>query len=271
MYLTHIDNEEKFIVRSSFNRRLTSKDKMHDLIKTKQPYSETIEIQVPIKDRSVTFRKTSSSYKESATYRNAKVRLFSQKVTLKAPKKLNGQISEEIQINHVYMQEVDPPSENEKVEWHLLTNLETDTFKKSWEIVQAYKKRWSIETYFKVLKTTCKVEDCRLGTANRLKNFISLKTIIAWRLFWLTYLSKEHSDLPCTYAFRELEWKTLYRRINRVREVCSEVPTVQEAQVMLAKLGGYLNRANDAPPGIITIWRGWQRLQDMVEIQEITR
>ena len=33
--------------------------------------------------------------------------------------------------------------------------------------------------------------------------------------------------------------------------------------VRLARLGGYLNRANDPPPGNTVIWRGMSRLADI--------
>nr|WP_264214426.1 IS4 family transposase [Leisingera thetidis] len=33
----------------------------------------------------------------------------------------------------------------------------------------------------------------------------------------------------------------------------------------VARLGGYLDRASDAPPGTTVIWRGFSRLADLVE------
>ena len=37
--------------------------------------------------------------------------------------------------------------------------------------------------------------------------------------------------------------------------------TVEEATKALAKLGGFLGRKNDGKPGIINIWRGWNKLK----------
>ncbi len=34
----------------------------------------------------------------------------------------------------------------------------------------------------------------------------------------------------------------------------------------IAQLGGFLDRKGDGEPGIRTVWRGWQRLQDMVAL-----
>jgi hypothetical protein len=37
-----------------------------------------------------------------------------------------------------------------------------------------------------------------------------------------------------------------------------------EAIVIIAKLGGYLNRRCDGPPGFQSLWRGYVRFHDMV-------
>ncbi|MFA7555873.1 MAG: IS4 family transposase [Spongiibacteraceae bacterium] len=38
-----------------------------------------------------------------------------------------------------------------------------------------------------------------------------------------------------------------------------------EVFIWIAKLGGYIGRRTDPSPGMISLWRGWQRLMDMVE------
>ena len=40
--------------------------------------------------------------------------------------------------------------------------------------------------------------------------------------------------------------------------------TIQEAVKALAKLGGYLARKRDGPPGVKTLWFGFQALQFIV-------
>jgi hypothetical protein len=39
----------------------------------------------------------------------------------------------------------------------------------------------------------------------------------------------------------------------------------------LARLGGHLDRKSDKPPGWLVLWRGWSRLQPMVEAVEADR
>ena len=43
-------------------------------------------------------------------------------------------------------------------------------------------------------------------------------------------------------------------------------PSVKDVTHMIAELGGFLGRKNDKDPGIIVIWRGWQKLQHLAEM-----
>ena len=65
------------------------------------------------------------------------------------------------------------------------------SFEDAVERVIWYRCRWHIEVYFKVLKSGCKVEDCRLSTADRLIRYLTLSSIVAWRLYWLTHINRQ--------------------------------------------------------------------------------
>lgn len=39
--------------------------------------------------------------------------------------------------------------------------------------------------------------------------------------------------------------------------------------VAIARLGGFLGRRSDGDPGWLTLWRGWQRLMDLVQGYEM--
>ena len=40
-------------------------------------------------------------------------------------------------------------------------------------------------------------------------------------------------------------------------------PTLSSYLTRIARLGGYLARASDPPPGNTVMWRGWSRLMDI--------
>ena len=125
--------------------------------------------------------------------------------------------------------------------------------------------RWRIEMYFKVLKSGFKVEACRLATADRLKRYLTVMSIIAWRLFMITLIARTDPATPCTEFLSEPEWKVLYGSVNKGKSLPANSPTMGEAVVWIARLGGFLARKSDGMPGTTTLWRGWKRLTDLTE------
>lgn len=168
-----------------------------------------------------------------------------------------------ITLDAILVQEIDPPANVTPLEWRLLTSVPVHSFEDAVERVRWYRCRWHIEVYHKVLKSGCKVEDCRLETAERLIRFLTLSSIIAWRLYWLTLINRHRPEDPCTAILAEHEWQALYATINRTTLIPQQPPTVRLAVRWIAQLGGFLGRKSDGEPGITVIWRGWQRLNDI--------
>nr|WP_277815907.1 IS4 family transposase [Roseovarius sp. A46] len=86
---------------------------------------------------------------------------------------------------------------------------------------------------------------------------------MAWRVSWLTMLSREAPNMAPAAVFTDaerhlLEYATPDRKSQAPRDLDFYVRTV-------ARLGGYLNRTSDPPPGTTVIWRGLSRLTDLVE------
>lgn len=156
--------------------------------------------------------------------------------------------------------EKNPHPESTPLEWMLLTNLSVNTFDEAIEKVNWYCLRWKIEVLHKILKSGLKVEECRLVTAERLMRYLTVMSIIAWRIFFITTIARTDSTLPCTTLLAEEEWKVLYVKIHKVKSYPNITPTIKEAVSWIAQLGGHLARKNDPEPGPITLWKGWRRL-----------
>jgi len=131
--------------------------------------------------------------------------------------------------------------------------------------VQWYARRWGIEIWHKVLKSGCKVEDCMLEEAERLKRYLTLFSIIGVRLMHVTYLARAQPDLPATDVFSEEEVEALHIRVTKASPPEDPVPTLREVVRMLGKLGGHLGRKGDGEPGVTVLWRGWTSLYGTVE------
>ena len=154
---------------------------------------------------------------------------------------------------------------HDRVCWVLLTNLPIEDAESAIEKVQWYAQRWTIEVFHKVLKSGCAAEKAQLGHADRLKRYIIAKSLVAWRLFWITRIQAQDPDASCDQILEPLEWKLLHRKTCITKRAPDEPPSVREAFIWIAKLGGYLNRKSDPDPGIVSLWRGWDRLSDIVD------
>jgi hypothetical protein len=198
--------------------------------------------------------------------REAVVSVRFRSVTLKPPWRPKGPDKDPllpVPLDAVLVQEVEPPAEVTPLEWLLLTNAHVHSAEDAVERVRWYRQRWPIEVFHKVLKSGCKVEDCRLGKGERLIPYLALSSIIAWRLYWLTHINRHFPDAPCITILAEHEWQALYATIHRTSTPPKEMPTVRQAVHWIAQLGGFLGRKGDGEPGPTVIWRGWQRLNDI--------
>lgn len=204
--------------------------------------------------------------KKQEPERDAQVSVQFCQVLLKPPwrpKREDRQPLSAVTLDVILVREINPPAGVTPLEWLLLTNVPVHSFQEAVERVRWYRCRWHIEIYFKVLKSGCRVEDCRLATADRLQGFITLMSIIAWRLYWMTHINRQMPEASCVIVLAEHEWHALYATIHRTPQLPDQPPTVRQAVRWIAQLGGFLGRKGDGEPGITAIWRGWQRLHDI--------
>jgi hypothetical protein len=161
----------------------------------------------------------------------------------------------------IYAQEQDTPPGREPIDWKLITDLPVSSPLQAIEKLEWYALRWKIETFHKILKSGCKAEDSKLRTADRLVNLIAVFCILSWRIFWLTMLNRSTSKAPASIAFTETECELLDRLVPDKKR--SGKKSLASYVTKVARLGGYLARANDSPPGNTVIWRGIVRLTDI--------
>jgi hypothetical protein len=174
--------------------------------------------------------------------------------------------SEPVTVTLIGATEQSPPAGSESISWVLLTNLPVRDFEAATEKVQWYGKRWSIETWHKVLKSGCKVEDCMLEEAERLKRYLTLFSIIGVRLMHVAFLARVQPDLPATDVFSAVEIQVLHLRVTKALPPAAPPLNLREVVRMLGKLGGHLGRKGDGEPGVLILWRGWMRLYESVEM-----
>lgn len=191
--------------------------------------------------------------------RQAVLEVRAMTITVKPPHARSGLPAITHQV--VLVEEINGPGDGTDVSWLLLTTLPIDTIEQVLKIVAYYVARWSIETYFRTLKTGCQVEELRLETQARLLNCLAFYQIIAWRIVYLTHLNRTCPELPCTAVFADHEWKPVWRVVHK-QPLPKHTPTLNEFLKLLTHLGGYNNRAKELPPGPQPLWIGLRRMLD---------
>ncbi len=152
--------------------------------------------------------------------------------------------------------------------WRLLTNLECGSFEQAINIIDIYKKRWSIESFHRILKSGFGVEKARLSCRSKLEKFATLLSIISWHLFWLYNLGRKIPLLKADELLSATAINVLKISAKKAKVKVSSILTLGEAILIIAKLGGFLGRKSDGDPGMISIWRGWRCLYERTELME---
>lgn len=171
-----------------------------------------------------------------------------------------------VTLTAVLATETEPPEGAEPLSWLLLTSLKVETFAQAALCVRWYRLRWLIERYHFVLKSGCGLEELQLETAERLERSLATFCVVAWRLLWLTYQARQTPNDSCEVAFQTHEWQALYAFTHKTNVLPLTPPSLHEAILLIAKLGGFLARASDGEPGVKTIWRGLRRLDDLASM-----
>ena len=168
-----------------------------------------------------------------------------------------------LDLTVIHATERGAPKGRKAIEWKLITDLSANTRAAAIEKINWYAMRWKIEVFHKILKSGCKAEDSKLRTADRLANLMAVFCILSWRVFWLTMMNRTAPDAAPTIALTSHEIALLDRLVADAGNRRSRPGKLSFYLTKLARLGGYLARAGDAPPGNTVIWRGLSRLTDI--------
>lgn len=171
-----------------------------------------------------------------------------------------------VTLQAIYVTEIEALDGEHPIEWMLLTNIAVTCFEQALEKVGWYCQRWQIEVFHKILQHGCTVEQCRLQSADRLNRYITLMSIVAWRLFWMTFLQRSHPTASARTILTQVEIQTLMLLTHGQGGSHPSDFCVAQAVIAIAKLGGFLARKGDGDPGPTVIWRGWFVLQSATRL-----
>lgn len=198
--------------------------------------------------------------------RDAELTVRACTVNLPRPRMQPEHLPEWVTVNLVRVREENPPKGMDPIEWLLLTTLPIATATDVAAIVDAYRARWTIEEYFKVLKTGCSYEKRQLESRHALLNALGILAPIAWRLLAL----RSAGDDPKSLASEVLDDDELHvlRKLSRDIKL-GRRPTAAEAVMALARLGGHFPQ--NGRPGWMVIWKGFDQLLQQVAGYRLAR
>ncbi|MFL5662851.1 MAG: IS4 family transposase [Ktedonobacteraceae bacterium] len=157
--------------------------------------------------------------------------------------------------------ETHPPEGQEPLEWILLTTLPILLPTDAWEVVQWYGWRWLLEDFHKALKTGCRMEHHNLQSVEALWRLLAILTPIALRLLLIRQAAQQDTETPATdVVSQEIVCVVIYLD-QRHRDIV----TAKQLWHAIARLGGYLDRKSDGPPGWQTLWKGWMRVMSVLD------
>lgn len=238
------------LVRVAWNRRIDAPEKYLWDHMAKVPVSGSITIRVP--------------RKKGKPHREAILSICYDRISLKPPKHRSKEKTLKPQtVWVIWAHEPHPPKGIEPISWMLTTTIPVGSFQEAVEKIHWYTCRWLIELFFKILKSGCQIEQRQFETAERIQRCLALDAVVAWRVLYLTMLSRATPQIPCDALLEREEWQALYCFIHKTKRPPKTPPSLIEATRMIAQLGGFLGRKSDGHPGPSTIWLGLQRLRDI--------
>lgn len=234
----------------------------------RQPPGGTVEVDIPRK--SARGKKGKQAARPKRDQRRAVLSLRWMKVPIRPSRQGLSSKCAPVDVWLLHVREETPPEDGGKpLEWMLLTTIALESVEDAAQVLDHYAKRWRIEDWHRILKTCCRVEEPAHRDSECLMRLVAINMVIAWRIHLMTLLGREVPELPMEVIFSDLEIEVLGRYCESRR---LEKPTnLGEAIVLVARLGGYLARKHDGPPGAEVLWRGSRKLSNWCECAAFTR
>ncbi|WP_238603069.1 IS4 family transposase [Fimbriiglobus ruber] len=100
-------------------------------------------------------------------------------------------------------------------------------------------RRWTVEIFFRTLKSGCRIERRRFEHVDRVLPCVALYLIVAWRTLFACRMGREHPDQDCEAVFEPSEWKAVWVAVHR--EAPPDTPPRLGVMVeLIATRGGYI-------------------------------
>lgn len=249
-----LDHQMRFVFRMAHDRVLLDEDdeRFGKVSEVLSDCRDVFELQVPLSRRAA--KPMPSATEGPREARMAKLAVRGTKTRIAPPH--YDRTSVGLDVNLVYVREVDPPVDVEPVAWVLITTEPIDTPSRLREVVAMYRTRWLIEELFKALKTGCAFEKRQLESYQTLSNALAIFLPIAWHLLLLRHHARQTPDEPAECVLSPVQIAVLHARLPHLPPSLSAADALRA----VAYLGGHFIKR---PPGWLVLGRGLEKLLDL--------
>ena len=245
------------LVRAKHNRNLTEEPiKLFEAVR-RTPVQSRVRVHLP--RQSARPKRSKQKVHPGRSARVAELAVRSMRIQIQPS--IYCKDKEPIDVWVIHALEENAPPQTKAVEWFLLTTINITSVQDAEQCLRWYCLRWRIEDWHRVLKSGCRIEDIAHETVERLRRAIAINLVIAWRIMLMTLLGRETPELPAEVLFSDIEIRVL--RAYAKKKGLKPPLLLGEAVRLVAKIGGYLGRTKDPPPGHELIWQGYAELQIM--------
>jgi hypothetical protein len=260
-----------FVIRSTYDRNILvghspegEQRHLHEYART-LPELGTLELAVAQKTIVNKPKRKGKKTKTIRTKRLARLSISAGPVQVAAPTSKNGNHGNDaLPVWIVRVWETNPPLGEKALEWLLLTNHPIPSVTEALQVKTWYEWRWTIEELHKAMKTGCSIEGLQFHNVQRLQPAIGILSILALTLLALRDNARNPltRDRPACDCIDEeyIEILSLWRYRRNPPHW-----TVHDFYMALARLGGHPGRKSSPEPGWIVLWRGWEKLQLMID------
>ncbi|WP_179196478.1 hypothetical protein [Caballeronia sordidicola] len=111
----------------------------------------------------------------------------------------------------------------------LLSSVPTTSLDDVLERLAWYARRWTIESWHRVLESGCRIKVRQFSNLERSVRATALFAVVSSRILYATLLARIDSDLSCVVLLQPVKWKALYCQSHHTRHPLKKPPALQQA------------------------------------------
>jgi hypothetical protein len=250
-----VDQGYRFVIRVKYDRNV-KEDHFNKLFTCLNEAEVVCERQVDLSTRRITTQlpRAVKDY-PARTKRTAQLGISAKKIALARSDCLGKDFPKKLILNFVRVFELNPPIGELPIEWKLVTSEPIQETADLEKIVDIYRSRWTIEEYFKAIKTGCAFEKRGLESYDALLRCLSILSPIACQIYNLKILARKYPEQSSNLLVTETQIKILSLKTPFTQLQLNQLGSCLLA---IASLGGHLK--HNGPPGWQVLFRGYEKL-----------